>query len=178
MKHKIGFNRLSRKPAHRKALIKNMITSLFKHERITTTKAKALAVRMIAEKMITRAKLDSVHNRRTIGRRITDEAILAKLFTDIGPRNEKRPGGYTRILKIGPRFGDAAEMVILELVERTIVTEKDDKKSDKEKKAEKKVADKKSVEKKPAVKKEGAKKAHAAVGAGDAKPRVRKTSNG
>lgn len=118
MKHMIGFNRLSRKASHRRALLKNMITSLFKHERITTTKAKALAVRQVAEKMITKAKVDSVHNRRMIGRRITDESILFKLFTDIGPRFEKRPGGYTRVLKLGPRFGDAAEMVILELVDK------------------------------------------------------------
>jgi large subunit ribosomal protein L17 len=118
MKHKIGFNRLSRKPSHRKALLKSLIMALFTFERITTTKAKALAARQEAEKMITRAKVDSVHNRRIIGRRLTDEGVLAKLFVDIGPRFEKRPGGYTRILKLGQRYGDAAEMVILELVDR------------------------------------------------------------
>lgn len=118
MKHKIGFNRLSRKASHRKALVKNMVTSLFTHERITTTKAKALAIRMVAEKMITRAKEDSVHNRRVIGQRITDEGILNKLFVELGPRYKQRPGGYTRIYKIGFRAGDAAEMVILELVDR------------------------------------------------------------
>ena len=118
MKHKIGFNRLSRKASHRKALIKNMVTSLFTYERITTTKAKALAIRMVAEKMITRAKEDSVHNRRLIGQRITDAGILNKLFVDIGPRFKQHPGGYTRIYKLGYRQGDAAEMVILELVDR------------------------------------------------------------
>ncbi len=116
MKHRIGFNRLSRKTSHRKALLRNMVTSLFEHERITTTKAKALETRRIAEKMITRAKADSVHNRRMIARRIWDKGIVNKLFTVIGPRFVNRNGGYTRILKIGNRQGDAAEMVILELL--------------------------------------------------------------
>jgi large subunit ribosomal protein L17 len=95
-----------------------MINALITYERITTTKAKALAIRQVAEKMITRAKEDTVHNRRVIGRRITDEKVLAKLFVEVGPRFVKRPGGYTRIYKLGPRFGDAAEMVILELLDR------------------------------------------------------------
>jgi large subunit ribosomal protein L17 len=93
-----------------------MLTSFFHYEKIRTTKAKALVVRRAAEKMITRARVDSVHNRRMIGRDIKDQAVLAKLFTDIGPRYTERPGGYTRILKLGPRKSDAAEMVILELV--------------------------------------------------------------
>lgn len=116
MKHRVGFNRLSRKPSHRKALHRNMVTSLFRHERIRTTKAKAQAIRRTAEKMITRAKTDSVHNRRMVARDIKDKAILAKLFAEIAPRFVERPGGYTRLLKIGPRQGDAAEMVLLELV--------------------------------------------------------------
>lgn len=116
MKHKIGYNRLGRKAAHRKAMTRNMLTSLFRYERIRTTKAKALAVRRTAEKMITRAKLDSVHNRRMINRDIKDQAVLAKMFTEIGPRFKERPGGYTRVLKLGPRASDAAEMVILELL--------------------------------------------------------------
>jgi large subunit ribosomal protein L17 len=117
MKHRVGYNRLGRKPAHRKALHRNMVTSLFMHERITTTKAKAQAVRRTAEKMITRAKVDSVHNRRMVARDLKDKAILAKLFAEIAPRYKERPGGYTRVLKIGYRQGDAAEMVLLELVE-------------------------------------------------------------
>lgn len=132
MKHRIGFNALSRNSAHRKALKRNMVTSLFRYERIETTKAKALEVRRMAEKMITRAKIDSVANRRLIARDITDEAIAAKLFTEIAPLFVERKGGYTRILKTGNRLGDAAEMVILELVEKT---EKPEKKA--EKKAEK-----------------------------------------
>lgn len=135
MKHKIGFNKLNRVPAHRKALIRNMMTVLFKHERIVTTRAKAIEVRRNAEKLITRAKVDSVHNRRQVFRKITDEAILAKLFTEIGPRFKERQGGYTRILRMGERKQDAADMVILELVDR----KEDDKKADREKrKAEKK----------------------------------------
>ena len=118
MKHKIGFNRLSRKAAHRKSLLRNMVTSLFRFERIKTTKAKAKEARKMAEKMITRAKLDSVANRRHIARDIQDKAVLAKLFTDIGGRFRDRPGGYTRIIKLGPRYGDSAEMVFLELVDR------------------------------------------------------------
>lgn len=118
MKHKIGFNALSRRAGHRKALIRNMVISLFKYERIKTTKAKAREVRRIAEKLITRAKVDTVHNRRIVSKRIHEKSILAKLFKDIAPRFTSRPGGYTRILKLGQREGDASEMVLLELVER------------------------------------------------------------
>lgn len=118
MRHRSGFNPLSRKASHRHALHRNMVISLFRHERIRTTKAKALEIRRTAEKMITRAKLDSVHNRRIVGKNIKDKAVLAKLFTDISPRFQERPGGYTRILKLGYRDGDSAEMVLLELVER------------------------------------------------------------
>jgi large subunit ribosomal protein L17 len=123
MNNKTGFNRLNRRPAQRRALIKNMVTSLFTHERITTTKSKALEVRRFAEKMVTRAKVDSVHNRREIAKTITQDAVLKKLFTVLGPRFENRAGGYTRILKLGQRYGDAAEMVILEFVERTEKTD-------------------------------------------------------
>jgi large subunit ribosomal protein L17 len=134
MKHKIGFNALGRKSAHRKALHRNMVISLFRHERIRTTKAKAKEVRRTAEKLVTRAKEDSVHNRRIAAKRIHDKAVLAKLFTDIGPRYRSRPGGYTRILKLGYREGDGGEVVILELVDRKIKA----KKPKKEKRAEEK----------------------------------------
>lgn len=135
MKHKIGFNKLNRVPAHRKALIRNMMSVLFKHERIVTTRAKAIEVRRAAEKLITRAKEDSVHNRRITSARLFDEAMVAKLFTDIGPRFKERNGGYTRILRLGERKQDAADMVVLELVDR----KEDDKKADRDKrKAEKK----------------------------------------
>ncbi|WP_020612031.1 50S ribosomal protein L17 [Sediminispirochaeta bajacaliforniensis] len=153
MKHRVGFNRLSRSAAHRLSLHRNMATSLFRYERITTTKAKALAVRRTAEKMITRAKVDSVHNRRTIAKDIKDKEVLAKLFTEIGPRFVSRPGGYTRILKLGRRKGDAAEMVILELVEK----KQEEKKPAKAKKAKAVKEDKKANE----VKKAEAPKAEA-----------------
>jgi large subunit ribosomal protein L17 len=144
MKHKIGFNKLNRKPAHRKALLRNMTTVLFKHERIVTTRAKAVEVRREAERMITRAKEDTVHNRREIAKKITDEAILAKLFKDIGPRMKERNGGYTRILRMGLRKLDAADMVVLELVDHTVdekQAERDKRKAEKKAKAEKAAAE-------------------------------------
>jgi large subunit ribosomal protein L17 len=124
--------------AHRKALHRNMVTSLFRNERIRTTKAKALAVRRSAEKLITRAKVDSVHNRRIVSSRLFDEGVVAKLFTDIALRMKERPGGYTRIVKLGERQGDASEVVILELVDYKLDIEGADKKAKKTGTAEKK----------------------------------------
>ena len=136
MKHKRGFNPLERMAAHRKALIRNMAGSLFRYGRIKTTKTKAQEVRRRAEKLITRAKVDSVHNRRIVSARLYDEGIVAKLFTDIAPRMKDRPGGYTRIIKLGERQGDAAQMVILELVDYVLDT------GDKEENSTKKKSDK------------------------------------
>jgi large subunit ribosomal protein L17 len=115
--------------AHRKATLRSMAGSLFKYERITTTKTKAQEVRRFAEKLITRAKVDSVHNRRIASSKLFDEGIVAKLFTDIGPRMKDRNGGYTRILKLYQRPGDAAEMVILELVDYKLPEDDKDKKA-------------------------------------------------
>ena len=134
MNHRNGFNPLSRTTAHRRAMSRNMVTSLFRYERITTTKSKALEVRKSAEKLITRAKEDTVHNRREAAKFISDEKILNKLFTEIGPRMKERNGGYTRVLKLGFRQGDAADVVILELVDYKLESE--------EEKAEKKAAKK------------------------------------
>lgn len=158
MNHKMGFNPLSRTSAHRRAMSRNMVTSLFRYERITTTKAKALEVRKAAEKLITRSKVDSVHNRRQAARFIQDEIVLAKLFKEIGPRMKDRNGGYTRVLKLGFRQGDAADMVILELVDYKLdTTDKTEKKATKAKKAdapaEEKKATKKATTKKAAEKK-------------------------
>ena len=122
MKHRRCFNPLGLMSAHRKALHRNMVTSLFKMERIKTTKAKAMEVRRTAEKMITRAKEDTVHNRRIVSSRLFDEGIVAKLFTNIAPRMKDRNGGYTRVIKLGERKGDAAEVVILELVDYKLDT--------------------------------------------------------
>jgi len=152
MNHKMGFNPLSRTTAHRRAMLRNMVTSLFRYERITTTKAKALEVRRFAEKLITRGKVDSVHNRRQAARFIQDEIVLAKLFKDIGPRMQDRNGGYTRIMKLGFRQGDAADMAILELVDYKLDTGKStEKKAEKAKKAAKE-PDAPATEKKPAKK--------------------------
>jgi len=159
MNHRNGFNPLSRTTAHRRAMSRNMVTSLFRFERITTTKSKALEVRKAAEKLITRSKVDSVHNRREAAKFIQDEKILNKLFTEIGPRMKERNGGYTRVLKLGYRQGDAADMVILELVDYKL-----DADNGEEKKAEKKAKTepKAKAEKKPASKKSTAKKEAAA----------------
>ncbi|MDC7228139.1 MAG: 50S ribosomal protein L17 [Spirochaetales bacterium] len=159
MHNRVGYNKLSRKTSHRRAMTRNMVTSLFRYERITTTKAKALEVRKTAEKMITRAKVDSVHNRRVVNKDIKDAEVLNKLFTEIGPVNANRPGGYTRILKTGLRKGDAAEMVILELILDEAEPKKAKKKTAAKKSAPKKaepvkeevVADETAAEEEPAV---------------------------
>ena len=124
MRHKVAGKRLNRSKGHRTAMRKNLVKELFRHERIRTTKAKASAIRGFAEKLITLAKkgnaegeAQAVHARRLAAGRIGDPEIVKKLFDDIAPRYADRPGGYTRVLKLGPRGGDAAEMVILELVE-------------------------------------------------------------
>ena len=139
MKHKIGFNALSRNNAERKALKRNMVTSLFRFERIETTKAKAKEVQRMAEKMITRAKVDNVHNRRLTSAILFDEAVVNKLFTEIAPLYADVNGGYTRIIKTTNRLGDAAEMAILELTKKT---EKPEKNAEDNKKEDKKAAKK------------------------------------
>ncbi len=144
MKHKRGFNPLSRSSAHRRALHRNMVTSLFKYERITTTKQKAMEIRRTAEKLITKSKVDSVHNRRHVAKYLWDGDVLNKLFTDIGPRMKDRNGGYTRVLKLGFRDGDAADVAILELVDYDF----EKKEKDSKKKADSKKDDKKKSEKK------------------------------
>ena len=166
MKHKNGFNPLSRTASHRRAMHRNMVTSLFKYERVTTTKAKALEVRRTAEKLITRSKVDTVHNRRQAAKYVQDKAILAKLFTEIGPRMKDRAGGYTRVLKLGFREGDAAEVAILELVDYKLEVE-----GDKSEKKAKKAPAKAAEEKKPATKKPDADKKPAAK-----KPAAKKTA--
>ncbi|MBB6482230.1 50S ribosomal protein L17 [Spirochaeta isovalerica] len=162
MHNRVGFNRLGRKSSHRKALHRNMVTSLFKYERVKTTKAKALEIRRTAEKMVTRAKVDSVHNRRMVARMISDKAVLNKLFVEIAPRFVERPGGYTRVLKLGKRAGDAAEMVILEFVEGAEkAPEVEEPKKTAKKAASKKTEEKKAPANKTAAKKTAAKKAPA-----------------
>lgn len=117
MRHKRKGRKLGRTSAHRKAMLANMATALFKHERIKTTEPKSKELRRTAEKLITLAKKDSLHSRRLAARKIHDKEILKKLFGDIGPRYTDRNGGYTRITKLGTRFGDGAPMAVIELVE-------------------------------------------------------------
>jgi large subunit ribosomal protein L17 len=108
--------RLGGNSAHQKAILSNLSRALIEHEKIRTTQTKAKEVQPLAEKLITLAKDGDLHARRQALRVITDKAIIHKLFDEIGPRYQDRPGGYTRIIKLGPRLGDAAPMVILELV--------------------------------------------------------------
>jgi large subunit ribosomal protein L17 len=111
--------KLGRTASHRLALFRNQLASLIQSERIVTTLPKAKELRPIAEKLITLAKNDSVHARRQAAQLVADDGLIAKLFDTIGPRFSTRPGGYIRIMKLGARRGDAAEMAILELVERS-----------------------------------------------------------
>ena len=117
MRHRKKGRALSRTVSHKKATMRNMATSLFRHERIETTTAKAKELRPFAERLITLGKRGDLHARRIVGRSIADRQVLGKLFDDIGPRFTERPGGYTRILKLGTRRGDAAEMALIELVD-------------------------------------------------------------
>lgn len=117
MRHRKKGRNLSRTASHRKAVLRNLATSLFLHERIETTEAKAKELRPYAERLISRARKNDLHSRRLVGRKIADREVLGKLFSDIAPRYAERPGGYTRILKLGHRRGDAAEMALIELVD-------------------------------------------------------------
>ena len=162
MRHGYANRKLGRTSSHRNAMFRNQLASLIQSERIITTLPKAKELRPIAEKLITLAKNDSVHARRQAARQVPDDGLIAKLFDTLGPRFSTRPGGYTRIMKLGARRGDSAEMAILELVERTPGSD-----------------DAKNTET-PAPKK-GAKKAKAAApaaeAAGDEKPkRTRKAA--
>ena len=124
MRHQISGYRLGRSSGARVALRRNLIKQFFIHERIQTTKAKAAAIRGEAERLITIARnsangsdIDKVNARRLVTSKLGDDQVIKRLFDEIAPRFASRPGGYTRVLKLGPRMGDAAEMVILELVE-------------------------------------------------------------
>lgn len=147
MRHGMANRKLGRTSSHRLALFRNQLASLIESERIVTTLPKARELRPIAEKLITLARNDSVHARRMAARHVSDDALIAKLFDIIGPRFSTRPGGYTRIMKLGARRGDAAEMAILELVERS-----EDKAEKKDSAAEK--PSKKKASAKPAAEKE------------------------
>lgn len=116
MRHGMVNRKLGRTSGHRAALFRNQLSSLIEHERIITTLPKAKELRPQIERLVTLGKNDSVHNRRQAERVVGDDGLIAKLFDTLGPRFTERPGGYTRIIKLGPRRGDAAEMAILEFV--------------------------------------------------------------
>ncbi len=123
MRHRQSGRQLNRNSSHRKAMFKNMACSLFRHEIIKTTLPKAKELRGVAEPLITRAKDDSLANRRVVFDRIRDREMVGKLFSEIGPRYKERPGGYIRILKCGFRAGDNAPMAFVELVDRPLDNE-------------------------------------------------------
>lgn len=116
MRHAKKYKRLGTDASHRRAILRNLATEILKHEKITTTQARARAVRPVIDKLITLAKKGNLHARRQISELISEEEVIKKLFSEVVTRYEDRPGGYTRILKLGPRKGDAASMVVIELV--------------------------------------------------------------
>ncbi len=116
MRHQVKGKKLGRDTSHRIALLRNLVTSLLEKERIRTTLAKAKAARPVAEKMITLGKNDTLHSQRQALRFIYKKSVVKKLFDELGPRFSERPGGYTRIIKLGPRAGDGSDMALLELV--------------------------------------------------------------
>lgn len=118
MRHRKAGRHLNRTSSHREAMFRNMAASLFRHELIKTTLPKAKELRRVAEPLITMAKSDSVHLRRLAFARLRDKEVVGKLFVELGPRYQERPGGYLRILKCGFRGGDAAPMAYVELVDR------------------------------------------------------------
>jgi len=118
MRHRHGQRKLNRTSSHRRAMFRNMTTSLLKHEQIETTVPKAKELRGVVERMITLGKRGDLHARRQALSYLVDDAVVRKLFDTLGPRYAERPGGYTRVLKAGYRYGDAAPMAIIELVDR------------------------------------------------------------
>ena len=123
MRHRKSGRKLGRNSSHRKAMFRNMATSLFRHETIKTTLPKAKELRRVAEPLITLAKVDGVANRRLAFARLRDKEVVGKLFKDLGPRFKARPGGYIRILRLGPRAGDAAPMALVMLVDGPVEAE-------------------------------------------------------
>ncbi len=116
MRHKIAGRKLSRHTAHRMAMLRTAVTDLLRHETLQTTDAKAREVRRMAEKIITKGKRGTLHDRRQAAAVLTDKRVVSKLFDELAPRYEDRPGGYTRLIKLGNRNGDSAPMAIVELV--------------------------------------------------------------
>jgi len=118
MRHRVSGRKLGRTTAQRKSLLRNLATELFRHERICTTLAKAKETRRFSERLITLGKKDTLHAKRLAAKHISNKAVHKRLFTEIAPRFVERPGGYTRIFKLGQRKGDGAAMALIELVEK------------------------------------------------------------
>jgi large subunit ribosomal protein L17 len=135
MRHNRAGRKLGRVSEHRRALFRNQLLSLMQHERIITTLPKAKELRPIAERMVTLGRKNTVHARRLAARWIADREVIKKLFSEIAPRFANRPGGYTRIVKLGPRKGDGAELAILEFVDYKLPEAAKEKKEQKQKKA-------------------------------------------
>ena len=146
MRHNAGYRKLGRTKEHRRALLRNLATDLFRHERLTTTLPKAKELRPYAEKLITLARRDDLHSRRLVLGLISDKGVVKKLFDTLGPRFTGRPGGYSRILRLGPRPGDGADMAIVELVgsEPVFKKQKEEKKARRDRKE--KVREKEAAE--------------------------------
>ena len=137
MRHRCSGRKLNRTSSHRRAMFRNMAVSLMQHEMIKTTLPKAKSLRGVVEPLITMAKSDSVHKRRIAFSRLRNRDIVTKLFNELGPRYQERPGGYVRVLKAGYRSGDAAPMAIVELVDRPIVEEEEIEQTEGEEETEK-----------------------------------------
>ena len=116
MRHRISGRKLGRNPSHRRAMLRNLVTSFLEHERLVTTLPKAKELRPIAEKMITLGKRDTLHARRQVSAYLLDESTTKKVFDTIAPRFSDRPGGYSRIVRLGPRVGDGADVAVIELL--------------------------------------------------------------
>lgn len=165
MRHNKKFNHLGRQAGHRKALLSNMACSLIQYKRINTTVAKAKALKMYIEPLITKSKLDTTHSRRIVFSYLKDKEAVAELFREVAPKIADRPGGYCRILKTGFRQGDAAEMCFIELVDFNESYTK-----------EVKVADKPKTRRSRAAKKSDATEVVATEAGEEAKPAVKKAS--
>ena len=171
MRHGMANRKLGRTSSHRNAMFRNQLTSLIEKERIITTLPKAKELRPQIERLITLGKNDNVHARRQAARIVLDETVVAKLFDTLGPRFAERPGGYTRIIKLGARRGDAAEMAILEFVGYELPTEAET--AAEEKKAKKKAAAKEEAEAAEEKPKKAKKEAKPKAEKKEAKPKAK-----
>ncbi|MBI5661612.1 50S ribosomal protein L17 [Ignavibacterium sp.] len=147
MRHRVKGRKLKRTASHRTATLRSLATSVLKHKRIKTTLAKAKEARTFVEKLITKAKRNDLHSKRLIMSEIKDKEVVKELFAEIVPKIGDRPGGYTRVIKLGNRVGDAAQMAILELVDYNEVANKkaEERKEKREQKAQEKAAEKQKV---------------------------------